>query len=140
MQLMPRTARSVSKRLRIKYSSKKLVDPKYNVRLGSHYLKTLLKRYKGNRVLATAAYNAGPTNVKRWLKRFDGPLDIWIENIPFNETKEYVQRVLAYSTIYSYRLGGLQPIFDNKTLSSWHDQSVNFLNISKATRVQDTQG
>ncbi len=140
MQLMPRTARSVSKRLRIKYSSKKLVDPKYNVRLGSHYLKTLLKRYKGNRVLATAAYNAGPTNVKRWLKRFDGPLDIWIENIPFNETKEYVQRVLAYSTIYSYRLGGLQPIFDSKTLSSWHDQSVNFLNISKATRVQDTQG
>jgi soluble lytic murein transglycosylase len=140
MQLMPRTAKSVSKRLRLKYSSKKLVDPNYNVRLGSHYLKTLLKRYKGNRVLATAAYNAGPTNVKRWLKRFDGPLDIWIENIPFNETKEYVQRVLAYSTIYSYRLGGLQPIFDRKTLSSWHDQSIDFLNISRVARVQNTQG
>lgn len=140
MQLMPRTAKNVSKRLRLKYSSKKLLDPNYNVQLGSHYLKTLLKRYKGNRVLATAAYNAGPTNVKRWLKKYDGPLDIWIENIPFNETKEYVQRVLAYSTIYSYRLGGLQPIFDVKTLSSWHDQSIDFLNISKASRVQNTQG
>ena len=140
MQLMPRTARSVSRRLNLRYSSKKLLDPKYNVRLGSHYLKTLLKRYKGNRVLATAAYNAGPTNVKRWLKRNDGPLDIWIENIPFNETREYVQRVLAYSTIYSYRLGGLQPIFDNKTLSSWHHQEVEFLNISKASKVQNNQG
>jgi soluble lytic murein transglycosylase len=134
MQLMPATAKGVSKRLRLKYSKHKLVDPNYNVRLGSHYLKTLLKRYKGNRVLATAAYNAGPTNVGRWLKRFEGPLDIWIENIPFNETKEYVQRVMAYSTIYSYRLGGLQPLFDIDTLNSWQHQSDEFLTASKSVK------
>jgi soluble lytic murein transglycosylase len=134
MQLMPATAKGVSKRLRLKYSKYKLIDPNYNVRLGSHYLKMLLKRYEGNRVLATAAYNAGPTNVNRWLKRFDGPLDIWIENIPFNETKEYVQRVMAYSTIYSYRLGGLQPLFDIRTLESWHHQSDEFLTASKSEK------
>ena len=140
MQLMPATAKSVSRRLKLKYSAGKLIDPKYNVSLGSHYLKTLLKRYKGNRVLATAAYNAGPTNVKRWLKRFDAPLDIWIENIPFNETKEYVQRVLAYSTIYSYRLGGLQPMLDADTLTSWQHQSETLLNISRLSKMQNTQG
>jgi soluble lytic murein transglycosylase len=143
MQLMPSTAKGVSKRLRIKYSKAKLLDPTYNIRLGSHYLKTLLKRYKGNRVLATAAYNAGPGNVNRWLKRFDGPMDIWIENIPFNETRQYVQRVLAYSTIYSYRLGGLQPLFDIDTLSSWQHQSDEFLTASKApnnARNQNNQG
>lgn len=140
MQLMPATAKYVSRSLRIKYSNQKLLDPTYNIRLGSRYLTTLLKKYKGNKVLATAAYNAGPGNVKRWLKRFNGPLDIWIERIPFNETKEYVQRVLAYSTIYSYRLGGLRPIFDDKTLSSWSHQDDDFLSISRATKVQNTQG
>jgi soluble lytic murein transglycosylase len=143
MQLMPATAKGVSKRLRLKYSKHKLIDPNYNVRLGSHYLKMLLKRYKGNRVLATAAYNAGPSNVNRWLKRFDGPLDIWIENIPFNETKQYVQRVMAYSTIYSYRLGGLQPLFDLDTLDSWHHQSDEFLTASKSDEnetVLNSQG
>lgn len=140
MQLMPATAKSVSRRLRVRYSSNKLIDPKYNVSLGSHYLKTLLKRYKGNRVLATAAYNAGPGNVKRWLKKLDAPLDIWIENIPFNETKEYVQRVLAYSTIYSYRLGGLQPILDPDTLTSWNNEFEMPMNISRLSKVQKTQG
>jgi soluble lytic murein transglycosylase len=132
MQLMPATAKGVSKSLGLTYSQNKLIDPTYNIRLGSHYLKTLLKRYKGNRVLATAAYNAGPGNVNRWLKRFDGPMDIWIENIPFNETKEYVKRVLAYSTIYSYRLGALKPLLDNDTLTSWQHKSDEFMRVSKA--------
>lgn len=140
MQLMPKTARSMSRSLRIRYSAKRLVDPKYNIRLGSHYLKRLLKRYKGNRVLATAAYNAGPTNVKRWLKRNTGPLDIWIEKIPFNETKEYVQRVLAYSTIYSYRLGKLEPMIDEETLASWRKQGRDSFNISGLSSRQKNKG
>ncbi len=140
MQLMPSTARQVSRHNGLKYSKKRLLDPEYNIKLGSHYLQTLLKRYKGNRVLATAAYNAGPNNVRRWLKRFEGPLDIWIERIPFNETREYVQRVLTYSTIYSYRLGELEPILDDTTLTAWLDHSPNNLRISRVTNRQANKG
>jgi len=121
MQLMPATARSVSKRHRLRYSKNRLLTPAYNLEIGSRYMRMLLNRYDGNRVLATAAYNAGPHNVNRWLKQYKGPVDLWIENIPFSETREYVQKVLAYSTIYSYRLGQLQPILDNETLAAWQD-------------------
>lgn len=140
MQIMPSTARSISRRMRVAYSSKRLVDPGYNIKLGGHYLQHLLKRYDGNRVLATAAYNAGPGNVKRWLKKYQGPLDIWIEHIPFNETKEYVQRVLTYSTIYSYRLGYLQPMLDDNTISAWAQLQPEELNISVADIKQNGKG
>ena len=140
MQLMPSTAKRVSRGLRLRYSKKKLIDPNYNIKLGSQYMKTLLKRYDGNRVLATAAYNAGPGNVKKWVKRFDGPLDVWIESIPFAETKEYVQKVLAYSTIYSYRLGRLQPILDDRTLAAWDEEGGIPLKISQANSRQNNKG
>lgn len=140
MQLMPSTAKRVSRGLRMHYSKKKLLDPNYNIRLGSQYMKTLLKRYNGNRVLATAAYNAGPGNVNKWVKRFDGPLDVWIESIPFAETKEYVQKVLAYSTIYSYRLGQLQPILDDTTLAAWDKEGGIPLKISQANSRQNNKG
>ena len=140
MQLMPATARSVSRSMRLAYSDKKLVQPDYNIRLGSRYLQQLLRRYKGNRVLATAAYNAGPGNVNRWIKSFEGPLDIWVESIPYNETKQYVQRVLTYSTIYSYRLGELQPIIDPNTQNAWDDLLPNNLLISKNLTMQNDKG
>lgn len=132
MQVMPRTARSVSQRYRMRYSKKRLLKPTYNVEIGSRYMRLLLNRFDGNRVLATAAYNAGPHNVKRWLKRFSGPVDLWIENIPFKETREYVQKVLAYSTIYSYRLGELQPILDRRTLAAWEDLNTTNFHLSKS--------
>lgn len=141
MQIMPSTAKSISRRMRVSYSSKRLLDPSYNIQLGGHYLQFLLKRYDGNRVLATAAYNAGPGNVKRWLKKNQGPIDIWIEQIPFKETKEYVQRVLAYSTIYSYRLGYLQPMLDDTTISAWAQlQQPEELQISEASIKQNGKG
>lgn len=68
----------------------------------------MLRDFGGNRVLAAAAYNAGPGRVRRWLDEKDTaslPLDIWIETIPFGETRGYVQNVLAYSVIYGYRMG-----------------------------------
>lgn len=136
MQLMPRTARSVSKRYRMRYSKSRLLKPTYNLEIGSRYMRLLLNRYDGNRVLATAAYNAGPHNVNRWLKRFKGPVDLWIENIPFAETREYVQKVLAYSTIYSYRLGELQPILDRKTLNAWQSLHEPTVRLSKADTGQ----
>ena len=67
----------------------------------------MAERYSGNRVLATAAYNAGPHRVDRWLPE-SGVIDarVWIENIPFNETRKYVRRVMAAETIFHWRLTG----------------------------------
>ena len=68
MQLMPNTAKEVARKLKIKYQKSKLItDENYNIRLGSYYLKYLLKRYEGSKVLTLAAYNAGPANLKKWL-------------------------------------------------------------------------
>ena len=100
MQLMPRTAKEIAKSIKIKFSSNELIaNPSLNIRLGSKYLEQLIVKYKGSYVLAVAAYNAGPSNVKRWIKNNGDPRkkDIniidWIERIPFYETRNYVQRV-----------------------------------------------
>ncbi|WP_421863885.1 transglycosylase SLT domain-containing protein [Motiliproteus sp.] len=107
MQLMPATAKETAKKAKIRYRSRnQLAEPDFNIKLGSHYLAGLGRRYEGHRVLATAAYNAGPHRVKRWLaQRNDLPTDIWIETIPFDETRNYVQNVLSFSLIYSDILG-----------------------------------
>ena len=65
-----------------------------------------MERYKGNRILAMAAYNAGPERVAKWLSQSSGkqPFDVWIETIPFKETRRYVMNVLTYSAIYSHLL------------------------------------
>lgn len=112
MQLMPATARNVSQSLNIPYGHGRLtVDPDYNMRLGSRYLKTQIDRFGGEYVLALAAYNAGPHRVERWLKERGDPrtgaVDMidWIERIPFAETRNYVQRVLEAMQVYRLRLG-----------------------------------
>ena len=72
------------------------------------YLAQLMEQFNGNRILAAAAYNAGPNRVKQWLDQDTQlalPYDIWIETIPFGETRSYVQNVLAYAVIYGYRTG-----------------------------------
>lgn len=108
MQLMPATARRVADELRLPWHGlATLTDPDASLRLGTTYLATMAARYAGNRVLATAAYNAGPGRVDRWLpagRQVDAR--IWIENIPFNETRAYVKRVLAADTIFRWRLDG----------------------------------
>ncbi|EAT13351.1 transglycosylase SLT domain-containing protein [Bermanella marisrubri] len=139
MQLMPATAKGISRKIRVRYNYGSLIKPDYNIHLGSGYLKQLAKRFNNNKVLATASYNAGPTNVKRWLKRNQGPIDQWIENIPFSETREYVKRVLTYSVIYSYRLGQQQPILDYDTLASWQSKNTQ-LQISLLKSKQNKQG
>lgn len=98
MQLMPATAKQLARK---KMSRKKLYNPEQNIKLGTKYLNQLQKKYSGNQILATAAYNAGPYRVKAWLKaRPKMPADIWIETIPFKETREYVKSVMAYQQIY----------------------------------------
>ncbi|UTW13302.1 transglycosylase SLT domain-containing protein [Marinobacterium rhizophilum] len=105
MQLMPATATQTAKRYSVPYrNSVDLNDPQTNIALGTAYLAQMLERFNGNRVFATAAYNAGPHRVSRWLEeRGDLPLDIWIETIPFDETRNYVQNVLAFGVIYDVR-------------------------------------
>ena len=106
MQLMPRTARQVASRS--KHAPLKTTDlfhPKVNIELGSSYLNEVYRRLQENPVLATAAYNAGPSRVLRWLPEESQPTDIWIETVPFRETREYLKRVLAYTLIYAHRLG-----------------------------------
>ncbi len=112
MQIMPATARKVSRALNLRYSKARLLrDPTYNMRLGGAYLKTLIERYDGTYILAIAAYNAGPQAVNRWISLYGDPrsddLDPidWIEMIPYRETRNYVQRVLENLTIYRLRLG-----------------------------------
>lgn len=107
MQILPRTAKETAKKAGIKYSRKDLLMPEKNIILGSRYISSLLERYENNRITAIAAYNAGPTRVNRWLKETDEnlPHDIWIEVIPFGETRKYVQNVLSYAVVYGDQIG-----------------------------------
>ncbi|SFI07268.1 transglycosylase SLT domain-containing protein [Modicisalibacter xianhensis] len=102
MQLMPGTAAHVSGQLGIDTPSmNELFEPETNIRLGSHYISRMLDRYSGNRLAATAAYNAGPGRVDRWLRDAPQEFDLFVESIPFRETRDYVQAVLAYQVIFA---------------------------------------
>ena len=103
MQLMPSTARSVANDRKELYGgANSLYDPATNIALGATYYVDLLSRFEGNRVKALAAYNAGPSRVVRWTAK-DMAVDQWVDSIPFGETREYVQAVLAYLVIYRTR-------------------------------------
>ncbi|MFV1997198.1 MAG: transglycosylase SLT domain-containing protein [Acidiferrobacterales bacterium] len=106
MQLMPRTGRATARRLHLNIRSRSaILNIDNNLRLGTHYLKTVLRRHKGNQIIATAAYNAGSHRVNRWLpKKESMPADIWVDTIPFNETRNYVKNVMGFTTIYEHRL------------------------------------
>jgi soluble lytic murein transglycosylase len=110
MQLLVSTAAEVARELRLKKVTKILLckDHQMNVRLGSHYINKLIKQYDGSYLLAAAAYNAGPTAVNKWLNNYGDPREFkrvdqvveWIEKIPFQETRSYIQHVLSNLQIY----------------------------------------
>ena len=111
MQLMPYTAKLVSKQAKLPYSKSRLTtDPEYNINLGSHYIAGLILQYDGAYPFAVAAYNAGPNRVKYWKKLNKNPqkkqIDYvdWVELIKFRETRNYVQRVLENYNVYRYIL------------------------------------
>lgn len=111
MQLLPSTAKQVARRNGLAYDgAASLYDPAINIPLGTQYLASLATRFDGSPWLATAAYNAGPGNARRWVDA-RGNLDpeAFILAIPFNETRDYVTRVLSFATIYGWRLHG-EPI------------------------------
>lgn len=119
MQLMPGTAREQAGKLGMTYMRANLIDsPSYNIRLGDGYFARMMDYYGGSYPLAIAAYNAGPGNVNKWLRRNGDPrkgnIDwvTWIERIPIYETKNYVSRVIENAAVYEHlypekaRMGG----------------------------------
>jgi soluble lytic murein transglycosylase len=105
MQIMPRTGRDIARNLKERWrGNNSLYNPVTNLKYGAYYYQKLLTQFDGHYALALAAYNAGPHRVKQWLPETESlPADIWIETIPFHETREYVTNVLAYALIYQQR-------------------------------------
>lgn len=111
MQIMPATGKILGKRTKLGYSIQKLTtDEYYNVKLGSYYITQLYENFGNNIYLALAAYNAGPHRVSRWLKKYGDPrkneIDTidFLEHIRFEETRNYVQRVIENIHVYKYVL------------------------------------
>ncbi len=106
MQLMPETAKQMARtRAEAWQNDNSLLNPELNIKYGVQYYKTLLEQFAGQFAVATAAYNAGPNRVKKWLPKTQSmPADLWIENIPYKETRKYVMSVLSYALIYQDRL------------------------------------
>jgi len=104
MQLMPQTAKHIAQQIKkpIKNMSEQLT-PGRNIELGSAYLRKMFDDKNNNPVLATASYNAGSHRVSKWMPKQALPADIWIENIPFKETRHYAKSVLTYATIFDYQ-------------------------------------
>jgi len=109
MQVMPNTAKYVAKKIGMNsYTNERLKDTQTNLTLGSHYLNMVLQDLDGSWVLASAAYNAGPSRPKSWREKLTQSTEgaIFVESIPFNETRTYVKNVLANATYYSLLMDG----------------------------------
>ncbi|MEQ8496117.1 MAG: transglycosylase SLT domain-containing protein [Gammaproteobacteria bacterium] len=106
MQLMPATAREMARRTGLRLARlEQLYEPAVNIALGTAYLERMLARYDGNFAMAAAAYNAGPLRVRQWRGSSCTAADLWIDTIPFTETRRYVRRALFYAAVYEWRLG-----------------------------------
>lgn len=107
MQLMPQTGRMTGRALKLRVKDDQtILKIENNLRLGAHYLKLVLDQHRGHHVLATAAYNAGPNRLKDWLPENDHlDADVWVDTIPFTETRNYVKNVLSFTAVYDHRLG-----------------------------------
>ncbi len=132
MQLMPATAKQVAGQIKMPYDLDRLTaDPAYNLRLGTYFLDRMVERYDGSFALAAAAYNAGPGRVGQWLAKYGDPrkdkIDLidWIETIPFDETRNYVHRVLENLAVYRQR-SGLRAL-GNPPLALWRPVSAEAL-------------
>lgn len=116
MQIMPTTARQIARDLNERWQGNdSLYDPVKNLKYGSYYYHKLLKQFDGHYALALAAYNAGPSRVKQWLPSELIPADIWIETIPYRETRDYVTSVLVYAMIYRQITDSSQLTMDDFT-------------------------
>jgi len=106
MQIMPATARWTARKTGVDFNTAAIADRDVNLKLGTSYLKLVLDDFDGSQAMAAAAYNAGPNRPRKWR---EGPfLEVaaWAENIPFNETRDYVKKVLSNATYYTALLSG----------------------------------
>lgn len=122
MQLMPATAKDTARKANmVSYSSSsQLFDPNINIQLGTYYLNSVYLQNDNNRILSSAAYNAGPNRLKRWLVRSNSKLDVvaFIDSIPFTETRNYVKNVLVYDYVYQTILNqNIDGIFQKNELN-----------------------
>ncbi|SEL49534.1 soluble lytic murein transglycosylase [Roseateles sp. YR242] len=105
MQVMPATAKWTAKKLGLDVKPELLHDRDVNLRLGTGYLKLVLDSFDGSQAMAAAAYNAGPNRPRRWREGSTLDAAIWTENIPINETRDYVRKVLSNATVYAHLMG-----------------------------------
>lgn len=115
LQLLPATATLVARRGGLPAPMRAdLFDPALNLQLGAAYLREQFDTFGGRFVLVLGAYNAGPNAVRRWLPPEPLDTDVWIENVPFNETRSYIQRIVWHSTVFAWRASG-----QAQRLSAW---------------------
>jgi soluble lytic murein transglycosylase len=101
MQIMPATGKTIARELKEPFSTDSLFSPAVNIRFGAYYLSQLLDQFNENEVLALASYNAGPTNAMGWyLRNRDKDFDLFVEDIDFSETRNYVKKVLGNYWFY----------------------------------------
>jgi soluble lytic murein transglycosylase len=145
MQLMPRTARAVARQIGVPYQRARLTDdPSYNATLGSAHLSDLLDDFAGSYIMTIAAYNAGAHRVSQWVERYGDPRDPavdpidWMENIPFTETRNYVQRVIENVQVYRARLQGRAVDLKIEQDIARYDGSAPIIQTSPKPRSQLT--
>jgi len=109
MQLMPATAKWAARKGGIAYRPDLIADPSTNLRIGSFYLKMVLDSFGSSDPMAAAAYNAGPARPRRWRGGMMLAPEVWTENVPFHETRDYVQKVMTNAAIYAALLGNKGP-------------------------------
>jgi soluble lytic murein transglycosylase len=120
LQLLPETARITARKFKLPVpSADDLYVPTTNVPLGALHLKTVIDDSDGQIMLALAAYNAGPAAARRWLQAQPMEPDIWVENIPYNETRNYVQKVLWHSLVFNWLRTG-KPVDTQSWLTPIH--------------------
>lgn len=143
MQVMPKTGKQTAKNIGLKgFKTYKLKQAETNIPIGTAYMRQMLDKFNGNVALATAAYNAGPHRVDKWLpKKGCVAPDIWIELIPFNETRKYVRRVLSFANIYDWRLGNdIKPIKERVALITPKKKNRNIADLScTAIKISDNR-
>jgi soluble lytic murein transglycosylase len=106
MQVMPATAKWIAKRLGLNgYHNSKIGQLDTNIQMGTYYMRHVLDQMDGQPLMATAAYNAGPSRAKRWAASQPMEGAIYAETIPFSETRNYVQKVMGNAYFYAHRLG-----------------------------------
>lgn len=105
MQVMPATAKWTAKRIGLPFKPEMITDRDANLRIGTAYLKIVLDDFGGSQAMAAAAYNAGPSRPRRWREGPSVEAAAWAESIPFNETRDYVKKVLSNAVLYTAVLG-----------------------------------